>query len=40
MLNDELTDLYVSIVTKCYSGGPMRAVELGRACGKHEEKEK
>ena len=36
--NDELTDLYVSVLTKCYSGGPIRAVELGGACAKHEEK--
>jgi len=38
--NDELTDLYLSVLTKCYSGGPIRAVELGGACGKQEEKEK
>jgi hypothetical protein len=37
--NDELTDLYLSLLTKSYSGGPIRAVELGRACGKHEEEE-
>ena len=35
--NDELIDLYLSLLTKCYSGGPIRAVELGGACGKHEE---
>jgi hypothetical protein len=36
--DDELTDLYLSLLTKSYLGSPIRAVELGKACGKHEEK--
>jgi len=37
--NDELTDLYLSLLTKSYTGGPIRATELGGACGKHEDEE-